>query len=81
VPVHSGQVVKQQFYRTRQTQLIRITQYGTCRCPSCPIRQTRQDDPVCVVSGESSFETVWQSLNSQPIDHPRRVSFSEEVEV
>jgi len=28
---------------------------------------------------ELSLETVWQSLNSQPIDHPRRVAFSEEV--
>jgi len=26
-----------------------------------------------------SLETVWQSLNSQPIDHPRRVAFSEQV--
>jgi len=30
---------------------------------------------------ELSLETVWQSLNSQPIDHPRRVAFSEEVQV
>jgi len=26
-----------------------------------------------------SFETVWQSLNSQPIYHFRRVTFSEEI--
>ena len=30
---------------------------------------------------ELSLETVWQSLNSQPIDHTRRVAFSEEVQV
>jgi len=30
---------------------------------------------------ELSLETVRQSLNSQPIDHSRRVAFSEEVQV
>ena len=28
---------------------------------------------------ELSLETVWQSLDSQPIDHPRRLAFSEEI--
>ena len=30
---------------------------------------------------ELSLETVWQCLNSQPIDHRRRVAFSGEVQV
>jgi len=58
-----------------------------CRVPFipllCPIhtaRQTRQDGAVCRVRRcELSLETVRQSLNSQPIDHRRRVAFSEEV--
>ena len=44
--------------------------------------QTRQESAVCVVSGggcKLSLETVWQSLNSLPIDHPRRMASSEEV--
>ena len=39
----------------------------TRQCCLCRIRRC-----------ELSLETVWQSLNSQPIDHPRHVAFSEE---
>ena len=63
-------------------------------CPIHTTRQTDTTQHCLVVSGldttrrsclcrvrhcESSLETVWQSPNSQPIDHPRHVAFSEEV--
>jgi len=41
--------------------------------------KTRQSCLCRVRRCELSLETVWQSLNSQPIDHPRRVAFSEQV--
>ena len=39
----------------------------TTQCCLCRVRRC-----------ELSLETVWQSLNSQPIDHPRRAAFSRE---
>ena len=42
-----------------------------------PPDTTRQCCLCRVRRCELSLETVWQSLNSQPIDHPHRVAFSE----
>jgi len=57
--------------------------YGTsCRVmPNShrPPDTTRRSCLCRVRRCELSLEAVWQSLNSQPIDHPRRVMFSEEV--
>ena len=44
-----------------------------------PPDTTRRSSLCRVRRCELSLETVWQSQNSQPIDHPRRVAFSEEV--
>jgi len=46
--------------------------------PNSHARRTRQDGLVCVVSG-GVLKIVWQSLNSQPTAHPRRVTFSEAI--
>ena len=43
-----------------------------------PPDTTRQCCLCRVRRCELSLETVWQSLSSQPIDHPRLVAFSEE---
>ena len=45
-----------------------FTPPDTRQCCLCRVRRC-----------ELSLETVWQRLNSQPIDHPRRVTFSKDV--
>jgi len=45
-----------------------------------PPDTTRQCCLCRVRRCELSLETVWQSLHSQPIDHPSRVAFSGEVQ-
>ena len=44
-----------------------------------PPEKTRQSCLCRVSRCELSLETVWQSLDSQPVDQPRRVAFSDEV--